>query len=228
MTIIRDYQLNLETKQVLRREGIRRHGSVKPEIINLIDELLVTIKDNHLLEPTVAFETHIITEIDQSKLSLTNVNLHSPLFASSMLNAKELAVVLCTIGPRLEHKVTEYLGKNEPLRGILLDGIGSAAVDLLTQEICRHIAGIASTRGYQASSPLSPGTSNFPITEQKQLFQLVPSEQIGVRLSGSGIMVPRKSTSMVIGIGQGMKVRVQEEVCAHCNLSRTCLYRYGK
>ncbi len=228
MTIIRDIHLNLETRQVLRREGIRKYGSVKPEIIALIDKLLADIKDECLLEPAIAYETYPITEINQQQLSLAGITLHSPLFASVLPNAEELAVVLCTIGPKLENKVTDYLGRGEPLRGMLLDGIGSAAVDSLAQEACRLIAGIASSHGYQASSPFSPGMSGFPITEQRQLFQLIPSEQIGVSLSASGVMVPLKSASMVVGMGQGMIVRTQAEVCAHCNLSGTCHYRFGK
>jgi len=227
VAIIRDIHLNLELRQVLRREGIRQYGSVRPGIKSLIDELLVGIKDEYLLEPAIVCETYPITEIDQYKLSLAGDKaLHSPLLASVLSNAKELAVVICTIGPKLEKKVTEHLGRGKPLRGMLLDGIGSAAVDSLTQEACRLVAGIASSHGYQASSPFSPGMYGFPITEQSRLFQLVPAEQIGVSLTVSGVMVPLKSASMVVGIGQGMTVRTQAEVCASCNLSRTCHYRF--
>jgi hypothetical protein len=227
VTIIRDIHLNLEPGQVLRREGIRKYGSVKPEIKTLIDELLTCVKDDCLLEPAIICETYPITEIDQYKLSLAgDESLHSQLLNSVLSNAKELAVAICTIGPKLEKKVTEHVGRGEPLRGMLLDGIGSAAVDSLAQEACRLIAGIALSHGYQASSPFSPGMHGFPITEQSRLFQLVPAEQIGVSLTVSGIMVPLKSASMVVGIGQGMTVRTQAEVCASCNLSRTCHYRF--
>jgi hypothetical protein len=228
VTIIRDIHLNLETRQVLRREGIRKYGSVKPEIIALIDELLVGIKDDCLLEPAIAYKIYPVTDIDQERLSVANIALHSPLFASVLPNAEKLAVILCTIGSKLENKVTKYLSKGEPLRGMLLDGMGSTAVDLLAQEACKLISRIALSHGHQASSPISPGMSGFPITEQRQLFQLVPSAQIGVNLSTSGVMVPLKSVSMVVGIGKGMVVRTQAEVCASCNLNRTCHYRVGK
>ena len=227
MAIIHDIHLNLEPGQILRREGIRKYGSVKPEIIALIDKLLAGIKDECLFEPAIICETYPVSEIDQYKLSLAgDKELHSQLLTSILSNAKELAIAICTIGPKLEKKVTEYLGRGEPLRGMLLDGIGSAAVDSLAQEACRLIAGIALSHGYQASSPFSPGMHGFPITEQSRLFQLVPAEQIGVSLTVSGVMVPLKSASMVVGIGQGMTVRTQAEVCASCNLSRTCHYRF--
>lgn len=228
MTIIRDIHLNLETSQMMRREGIRKYGSVKPEIITLINEQLVEVESSHLLEPAIAYEIYPVTEINKQRLSLAGIELHGSLFASVIPSAEELAVVLCTIGPKLESRVTEYLGKGEPLRGMLLDGIGSAAVDSLAQEACRVITKAASSHQQQASSPFSPGMPDFHITEQKQLFRLIPAKQIGVSLSASGVMVPLKSVSMVIGIGQGMLVRTQAEVCRLCNLSRTCHYRFVK
>jgi hypothetical protein len=228
VAIIRGIHLNLEPELVLRREGIRNNSQVKPEIITLIDELLVNIEDEHILEPAVIYEIHPINKINKKQLSLGQITLNGSIFSSALPNATELAVILCTIGPQLENKVTEYLSRGEPLRGMLLDGIGSAAVDSLSQEACKLITGIASSQGHQASSPFSPGMSGFPITEQRQLFNLISPERIGVSLSISGVMVPLKSVSMVVGIGQGMIVRKQGEVCARCNLSKTCHYRVGK
>jgi hypothetical protein len=178
------------------------------------------------LEPAIAYEIHSITEMRHDQLCLEgNAALHSPLLPSVLREAKELVVVVCTIGPRLEEEVTECFNKKEPLRGLLLDGIGSAAVDSLTQEVCKLMMREASSRGYQASSPLSPGMPGFPITEQWQMLNLVPAGEIGVSLTPIGMMMPRKSISMVIGMGSEMPTWTQAEVCARCNLRKTCPYK---
>jgi len=83
----------------------------------------------------------------------------------------------------------------------------------------------ASSRGYQASSPISPGMPGLSITEQWQLLKMVPAQKIGVSLTSSGTMVPRKSASMVIGIGPQMKTWTRAEVCGRCSLAKTCPYR---
>jgi hypothetical protein len=54
---------------------------------------------------------------------------------------------------------------------------------------------------------------------------MVPARRIGVRMTSSGLMVPRKSASMVIGIGPQMKKWTRAEVCAHCSLGESCQYR---
>jgi hypothetical protein len=226
MPVIRDIPLSLKTREVLRRQGFRGRSKIRPEIKILIRELLASVKKAHLLESAIAYEIYTITEISQRQLSLEGKpGIRTSLLSSLLPQAKELAVAVCTIGPKLEKQVTDYTSRGEPLRGTLLDGIGSAAVDSLTEEVCKVIAAEASSRDYEASSPVSPGMPGLPITEQWQLLKLVPAGEIGVSLTSAGIMVPRKSVSMVMGIGLQMAKWTRAEVCARCHLKETCPYR---
>ena len=226
MTIVRDIHISLDKRQVLRREGIGQQSSVKPEIMTLIDELLAGVADEHLLEPVIAYEIYPVSGLDYNQLSLEgNLALHGPLLFSALSNAEEIVATVGTIGSKLEKQVTDYVGSREPLRGLLLDGIGSAAVDSLVQETCKLIQNEALLRGYQAGSPVSPGIPSFAITEQWQLFRMVPSEAIEVTLAPSGIMVPRKSFSMVVALGKQVTAWKQGEACARCHLNKTCRYK---
>jgi hypothetical protein len=226
MPVIRDIPLSLKTNEVLRRQGVREHSKIRPGIRKLILELLATVESAHLLEPAVTYEYYQITGMSPSQISLdSNKSIHGSLISTIFPEAKELAILVCTIGPKLEKQVTDYSKSGETLRGMILDGIGSAAVDMLTPEACGHVASEASLRGYQASSPVSPGWPGLPLTEQRNLFKLVNTQEIGVSLTSSGIMVPRKSVSMVIGIGPQMATWTQADVCARCSLRKTCLYR---
>ncbi len=178
------------------------------------------------MEPAVAYEIYGVTKISHDQLCLEGNRAVPGLLLPSLLpEVKELAAVVATIGPKLEKQVTDYTNRGEPLRGLLLDGIGSTAVDSLTQEVCKLMAGEASSRGYQTSSPISPGMPGLDITEQWHLLEMVPAGEIGVSLTSAGIMVPRKSASMVIGMGPKMKTWTRAEVCARCNLRKTCPYK---
>jgi len=212
--------------QVLRRQDIGARSKLRPELMHVLHELLATIEDLHLLEPTIAYEFHSINEVFHDGLPLKgSESIGGSLLSSVLPSAKELAVLVCTIGPHLEEKVACYSSRNELLQALMLDGIGSAAVDLLGQEACHFISNEASSHGHQASSPISPGMPGLPISEQRKLFQLVPAEQIGVHLTSSAMMVPRKSVSMIIGIGPDMPTWMQDEVCNRCRINKTCLYR---
>ena len=224
MPVIDNIPLTMDIEQVLRRQGIQDCLKLQPHTTALLRELLATV--NELLEPAIAHESYSIIEVRHDRLRLEDGTvLGGSLLPSLLASAKKLAAVVCTIGPHLEEKATSYFGRNEPLRGLILDGIGSTAVDCLAQEACQFMNREASSCGHKASSPLSPGMPGWPIHEQRHLLQLVPAEQIGVHLTSSAMMVPRKSISMVIGIGTDMPTWKQAEVCDRCSLKRTCHHK---
>jgi hypothetical protein len=228
MPVIRDIPLSLKTSEALRRQGLGGGAEVRPGIKSLIQELLATVNEGRLLEPAVAYESYTVSSVNDSQISLEGDKaIHGPLIPAIFPEAKELAAVVITIGPKLEKQTTDYSKNGETLRGMILDGIGSAAVDMAVVDVQRRLARQVASRGYEISGPVNPGMPGFPMTEQWNLLGLVNADEIGVRLTASGVLIPRKSTSMVMGIGPRMTRWTQAEVCARCNLRKTCRYKVG-
>jgi hypothetical protein len=225
--VIRNIPLSLDyDDEVLRRQGLGESSRVRPEIKKVITELLAEVEQDSLLEPAVAYEYYPITAMDSDRISLEGDRaIEAPLLSATFPEARELVVLIATIGPRLEKQVTEYTKGGGALRGMVLDGIGTAAVDRLIPEALELIAVEVSGRGYEISSPVNPGMPGFPMTEQWSLLELAPVKEIGVSLSSSGVLIPRKSTSMVIGIGPRMTRWTQAEVCGRCSLRQSCPYK---
>ena len=227
MPVVRDISLNLALDDVLRAQGIGDYDRLKPDMKSTIHDLLAIVSKDSLLGPVVVYETYRVAEVTDSHLAVEDhaAVLHGSLFHTVLAEAREIAVVVCTIGPKLEEEVAEHFAREEPLAGLLLDGIGTAAVESLCSEACYIIGREAARRGLQTGSPVSPGSPRFPISEQWELFKMVPAEDIGVSLSESGLMVPRKSLFVVVGMGSEMMTWTQAESCARCALSQTCRYR---
>ena len=226
MPVIRDIPLSLKTGAVLRRQGLGGKAKVRPEIKKLIKELLASVESNHLLEPSAAYEYYPVTGMNGTQISLKGDKaLHGPALPAIFPEAKEMAVIICTIGLKLEERASDYTKNGEALRGMMLDGIGSAAIDMLVPEVLRPIAAEVASRSYEISSPVNPGMPGFAMTEQWNLMELSQAHEIGVSLTQSGILIPRKSVSMVVGIGPKMTQWTQAQVCARCSLRETCLYK---
>jgi hypothetical protein len=113
--------------------------------------------------------------------------------------AQEIAVIVCTIGPTLEEHAKEYFGRGHPARGYLLDALGIVALGNLAEDARRYTEEQINQRGLQASTPISPGHADWALSEQKILFELVPTGETGVLLNSSYLMQPHKSLSMVLG-----------------------------
>jgi len=58
---------------------------------------------------------------------------------------------------------------------------------------------------------------------QPQIFTLLDAAEIGVKLTPSYLMLPRKSLSLAIGIGSN--VLVEGTTCDYCTMKDTCQYQ---
>ncbi len=217
MPVIRNIPLRVDTGEVLRRAGAQ-YARVRTETRSLGLELIAGVHKACLLKPAAAYEIYPVAEITVRQLLMETA-------APLLDGAEELAVVIGTIGPGLEEEVKACFRRGEPLRGVLLDGIGSAAIDSLAEYMRRFLVGEASCRGYRTGSPVNPGMPGLPITRQRQLFEMAPAGEIGVGLTSSGMMVPRKSISMVLGMGPQMTNRAKAGACAACSLNQACSYK---
>ena len=131
---------------------------------------------------------------------------------------------MCTVGDSLG-KLSSELFASDPVRGLALDGLASAAAEALGEAACRRFEAMAAAEGEKTSIPLNPGMVGWPLQEgQKQVFDLIDASDIGVRLNGdSGLMLPLKSLSLVMGFGHDLDRAGRS--CDYCAMNETCRYK---
>ncbi len=223
MPISRDWDLHLDVDMVLRGQG------ADPAAVRARRPALVAIAQRALadglplLEPAVVYRELDVRGLRHERLDLGDgLNLAGPLIAQHLGAAQRVVVMVCTIGDVLERYVSEVLREDAPY-GLALDGLGSMAVEALGVAACNRFEAQAAGQGLQVSVPLSPGMIGWPVDQgQPQVFRLVDAESIGVTLSSSSQMIPRKSTSMVLGIGRDM---LQGRTCDFCSVREHCRYQ---
>lgn len=117
MPVICDIHLSLKTREVLRRQGLGKGAKVRPDIKILIQELLASVKKAQLLEPAVVYEYYTVSSMNGSQISLDGGKaIKGPLIPAIFPEAKELAVILCTIGPRLKSMRAVARGKHATIK----------------------------------------------------------------------------------------------------------------
>ena len=201
MPVLREITFALDMERVLQRQGFRDTSRVRPEMKEMVAALIEDVEKQCLIESAVTYETYPVVRIEPEKVTVQGgVVLEGTLLPSRLTDAKRLIILVSTIGPKLEGRVKEYTGAGETLKVMLLDGIGSAAMHAITQEACASVFRMVTHDGREHISTFSPGMAGFPLTEQVRMLSLAQADMIGVTLTTSGIMVPRKSTSRVIGI----------------------------
>lgn len=227
MPVLRDVKTRLEKRDVLRGLGIRVGAPVRPEIDRLIDEMLGDDCLRALIRPAIAYEIFGVREVRGDDFSLENGTvLHGATLPRLFASARMLVIAVATIGPGIEEKSTAYFKQGSRLKGLILDAMGTPAAENMRFSVEAVIAKEASGRGLTASSPVSPGSAGWPLTEQFKLFTLVPAGAIGVHLTETAMMLPRKSMSMAMGMGDNMPTWSATERCNNCLNGANCPYRY--
>ncbi len=137
---------------------------------------------------------------------------------------ERVAYCVCTIGSALEDEVTRLSDEGELLRAVILDAAGSVAAEATAEYMDRCIQEEAAELGLKTSCRASPGYGDWDVREQAKLFRLVPAERIGVTLSESSMMIPRKSVSFAIHIAERPRRLRSENSCRNCDRT-DCPYR---
>jgi len=113
-------------------------------------------------------------------------------------NAEMAALCLCTIGPELEGTVARLMSGGDMLRGLILDWLGSEAVTSVSKQAEAWLKEEGASLGFWPSKRFAPGYKGWDVSGQKLIFSVLPAAKIGVRLTESFMMVPRKSYSFRI------------------------------
>ena len=218
------WELELDADMVLAAQGADP-ASVRRRSPALVETAERALRDGRaLLTPIVVQRVLPVERRGAEELILSGGGrLTGAALGFRLRDAEEIVAAVCTIGPALEQRVSASLA-DDPVYALALDGVGTAAVGLLTRAVCAQVAAAAAVRRYRATPPLSPGMMGWPLAEgQDQLFSLVDARAAGVVLTASHLMIPCKSVSMVVGIGPC--VAAGGEPCAWCDLQQTCRYR---
>jgi hypothetical protein len=230
MPILDKWELPLTIDEVLRAQGADPDTirSRRPSLVKSTEEAI--IKGIPLLHPMVLYERFQVKGLVHERLELTPNSPHlgksylsGPLIAQHLAPAQVIIVMICTIGSELDECVSS-LFKIDPIIGLALDGVGSAAVENLAIKACNYFEAQAKDDGLNTTMPLNPGMVGWPVDQgQPQIFTLLDSDQIRVSLTDSCMMTPSKSLSMVLGSGDD--VSVIGSSCDYCSLKGVCKYQ---
>ena len=141
---------------------------------------------------------------------------------SRVLSHCETAVVCAaTLGEPLDAVLADE--KLSAYDQSVLDRVASVAVEELLDEVERELVDRAAP-DQALTARYSPGYCDWPLQAQRVLFALLPVEPLGITLSPSCLMQPRKSVTAVIGLGERRAVEEHGIACRFCG-RRGCRYR---
>jgi cobalamin-dependent methionine synthase I len=209
LKIFKKIDVTIDEEEILRllAHQKRKERTTKTRMSNLIKETKALLAD--VLHPQGMFKI-----VDKETLE-----------AEPHFKGQDMIVLgIATIGEELENKVIQLHQKGDLARAIILDAMGSVAAESVADFLNFQICEMCKKKGWACSERFSPGYGNWPLEGQRFIFSLLPAERIKVRLNQSCMMIPRKSVSFAISIGEEFRSLKKRKICETCNL-KDCPYR---
>ena len=220
--VLDDIPLAIDPDEVLRFQGYKAGVDVPAaDVIALFDEALAL--GRALMRPRAVLRTYAVTR-DGDRLSAAGVTLTIPRIAERWGAIDEITAGVCTIGDALERRVSELWEARELPLAMMLDSVGSGAVESLAEYVNDQLCQEGIARGVKVTNRVSPGYGAWDVGEQRLLWQLCPGDAIGVTLNAACFMAPTKTITILAGAGPRARVDDDFSQCARCWM-RDCAYR---
>jgi hypothetical protein len=144
--------------------------------------------------------------------------------------ADSLALFAVTVGEKVTEKIDTLFKVNDFALGSMLDSVASAGTDKAAERVESRYFDLLSEEGEISRSKgvlrFSPGYCGWHMSGQKQLFEFLHPEDIGITLLESCLMKPLKSISGVLVAGD-REIFLFDDSYPFCSVckSRSCQER---
>ena len=135
------------------------------------------------------------------------------------------ALFVCTAGVEFEQYQQQLKADGDMVRVFIADALGSVMAEKCADRMEESLQASIDKLGWHHTNRFSPGYCGWHVSGQQQLFPLFEGNTCGVRLTDSSLMVPIKSVSGIIGVGE--KVRKMDYTCGLCDFKQ-CYKRKRK
>ncbi|MCX6150949.1 MAG: hypothetical protein NTX22_10520 [Ignavibacteriales bacterium] len=203
-----------------------KNNSVPQPVIRSIEEILTVLPG--YLKIRAGFRIINSFEISEKKDSFTidNISFNSgSIIAKQLKKSTSVAIFTATAGHLLEQWSKELLKGEDILKGYIIDAIGSEVVEGAVDLLEIKLQNVIDDKGLKSTNRYSPGYCGWKVQEQHKLFSLLPKNFCGITLTSSALMIPIKSVSGVIGLGN--QVKKLDYQCSICEME-SCFRRKEK
>lgn len=176
--------------------------------------------------PSITFKVMDIDRVNGFALKGTNFVPEGEDIKEMLRYCERCIIMAATLGMDIEKELrTKQV--SDMYSAVIMDSCASAAIENVCDNFQTMLEQTYMPQGLFITDRFSPGYGDMPFYQQKELCALLQTEKtIGVSLSSSGIMIPRKTVTAIMGISNVMPKK-RFSGCENCSMFENCDYRRG-
>ncbi|MBA7472110.1 hypothetical protein ES707_07430 [subsurface metagenome] len=195
-----------------------------PHLEKLLEERRKICIEN--IHPKAIYKTFEIEKVKGNSVYFKSGHIFNGPNISKILTSSEIAIIfIFTLGNKIDEIIKEGNKSGDTLAAIVMDAITTSMLGTLRE----YVGNIIKKEGIKDESwgstcTYSPGQFKWTIEEQKEIFQMIDGDRIGVKLNKSMLMTPFMSISGVYGFGPEDKIDKTRVACDICP-RKNCISR---
>lgn len=133
-------------------------------------------------------------------------------------DSEAYALFICTAGKAFEEYQQQLMTEADMVRVFIADALGSVIAEHCADRMEEILQTSIDKLGWHHTNRFSPGYCGWHVSQQQLFFPLFAGNTCGVSLTESSLMMPIKSVSGIIGLGE--KVRKSDYTCGLCDFQQ--------
>jgi len=179
--------------------GVPEDGDMPPSIEKRVGNWSDRFEE--YIEPHLIYEVREILGIDGDSIRLRGGQvIHSRRIARTLEGCDLLVAFIATLGGEISGRIDELTGENHLSDAYIVDSMGSVAVEDMVERFHLNAENMYKAASRSVTMRFSPGYCDWNIKEQRTIFSLFAPDRVGVELTDTFLMRPRKSISGVFGV----------------------------
>lgn len=209
---------SIDMREILHFLGWRG-TPLEPELLSSMKRISAHVSST--LQPRAVMKT-IPYQHDAEK-----TNMFDPLgcdVLQMLSDSHEIVLFAATLGADSERMLLREQAVS-PADAVLLDAVLSAAIEAFCNEQEAMLRTQLAQNGLYLTDRFSPGYGDMPLEQTREICVVLGADRrIGLTVSQSGIMIPRKSVTAVMGVSRNQPAH-RATGCAVCAMRESCMMR---
>ena len=125
---------------------------------------------------------------------------HGAALAKVLAGCCEAIAFVLTAGAAIDRESAALVAADDIFHALFLETAGWLVIEKATRAFAKHLSEDLGREGLSLTRRTGPGYADWPLTEQRDLFDLFADVDIPVRLLESSAMIPKMSRSGLYGV----------------------------
>lgn len=141
-----------------------------------------------------------------------------------LASSEDAVLIAATLGAHSERQLLRAQAQDSA-KAVLLDAVYSAAIEAVVDQWEEALRTELVRKGLYLTDRFSPGYGDLPMSKTREICEVLSAQrEIGLTVSSSGIMIPRKSVTALLGVST-VPVNRRPKGCAACEARAYCALR---